>query len=111
MLALFYIFIGVAVGVSFWQITRMMNLREVIATDKDNDKQGKYFLAFLIFLYAMMIYCLIFLNVIMLPESASIEGEHDDNLFNLTFWLIGVVQFIMQFIIFYFTFRYRGKRE
>jgi len=111
MLALFYIFIGVAVGVSFWQITRMMNLREVIANDKDNDKQGKYFLAFLIFLYALMIYCLIFLNVIMLPESASIEGEHDDNLFNLTFWLIGVVQFIMQFIIFYFTFRYRGKKE
>ena len=111
MLALFYIFIGVAVGVSIWQITRMMNLREVIANDKDNDKQGKYFLAFLIFLYALMIYCLIFLNVIMLPESASIEGEHDDNLFNLTFWLIGVVQFIMQFIIFYFTFRYRGKKE
>ena len=111
MLALFYIFIGVAIGVSLWQITRMMNLREVIATDKDNDKQGKYFFAFLIFLYAVMIYCLIFLNVVMLPESASIEGEHDDNLFNITFWLIGIVQFMMQFIIFYFTFKYRGRKD
>lgn len=111
MLALFYIFIAVAVGVSFWQITRVMNLRSSIANDKDNDKQGKIALGFLVFLYAMMIYCLIAMNVIMLPESASIEGEHDDNLYNITFWLIGVVQFIMQFLIFFFSYKYRGKKE
>ena len=108
MLALFYIFIAVAIGVSFWQITRIMNLRSSIATDKDNATQGKLSLAFMAFFYAMMIYCLIYMNVIMLPESASIEGEHDDNLFNITFWLIGIVQFIMQFLIFYFTFKYKG---
>ncbi len=111
MLALFYIFIGVAIGVSFWQITRVMNLRGGIATDKDNNTQGKLGLAFMVFFYAMMIYCLIAMNVLMLPESASIEGEHEDALFNLTFWLIGIVQFIMQFLIFYFTFKYRGKKE
>ena len=111
MLALFYIFIGVAIGVSFWQITRIMNFRGVIATDKDNDNQGKYFLGFLVFLYAIMIYCLIALNVVMLPESASIEGEHEDNLFNITFWMIGIVQFLMQFVIFYFTFKYRGRKD
>ena len=110
MLALFYIFIGVAIGVSFWQITRILNFRGVIATDEDNSKQGKYAIYFMVFFYAMMIYCLIFMNVIMLPESASIEGEHDDNLFDITFWLIGVVQFAMQFLIFYFTFKYRGKK-
>lgn len=109
MLALFYIFIGVAIGVSFWQITRIMNLRGVIATDKDNDTQGKLFLVFTAFFYAMMIYCLIGMNVMMLPESASIEGEHDDTLFDVTFWLIGIVQFIMQFILFYFSYKYRGK--
>jgi len=109
MLALFYIFIGVAIGVSFWQITRILNLREVIATDKDNSNQGKYSIFFMVFFYAMMIYCLIFMNVLMLPESASYEGEHDDNLFDITFWLIGIVQFIMQFLIFYFTFKYRGQ--
>ncbi len=109
MLALFYIFIGVAIGVSFWQITRIMNLRGVIATDKDNDTQGKLFLVFTAFFYAMMIYCLIGMNVMMLPESASIEGEHDDNLFDVTFWLIGIVQFLMQFLLFYFSYKYRGK--
>jgi len=111
MLALFYIFIGVAIGVSAWQITRIMDFRSSIADDKDNAAQGKYALGFLAFLYAMMIYCLIFMNVIMLPESASIEGEHDDNLFDITFWLIGVVQFIMQFLIFYFTFKYKGRKD
>lgn len=111
MLALFYIFIAVAIGVSFWQITRIMNFRGVIATDEDNTKQGNYSLIFLAFIYGIMIYCLIFLNVIMLPESASIEGEHDDNLFNITFWLIGIVQFAMQFLIFYFTFKYKGSKD
>ena len=82
MLALFYIFIGIAIGVSFWQITRILNFRDVIANDKDNAKQGKYALYFMVFLYAMMIYC-----------------------------LIGVVQFIMQFLIFYFTFKYRGNKK
>ena len=37
MLALFYIFIGVAIGVSFWQITRVMDLRTLLQTDRDND--------------------------------------------------------------------------
>jgi cytochrome c oxidase subunit 2 len=111
MLALFYIFIGVAIGVSFWQITRIMNFRGVIATDEDNTKQGRNALLFMAFFYAMMIYCLIYMNVIMLPESASIEGEHDDNLFNITFILIGIVQFAMQFLIFYFTYKYKGSKD
>lgn len=111
MLALFYIFIAVALGVSFWQITRIMNFRSVIATDKDNDTQGKLAIGFLAFLYAMMIYCLIAMNVYLLPESASIEGEHDDRLFNITFILIGVVQFGMQFLIFFFSYKYRGNKD
>mgnify|MGYP003384033635 FL=1 len=111
MLALFYIFIAVAIGVSFWQITRILNLRSVIATDDDNNTQGKLFLVFIAVFYALMIYCLIALNVVMLPESASIEGEHEDNLFDITYWIIGIVQFIMQFFIFYFPYKYRGKKE
>ncbi len=111
MLALFYIFIAIAIGVSFWKITRIMNCRSVIASDKDNDTQGKIALGFLVFLYAMMIYCLIAMNVIMLPEAASTEGTHDDTLFDITFWLIGVVQFAMQFLIFYFSYKYRGNKN
>ena len=53
---------------------------------------------------------LIGMNVLMLPESASYEGENDDLLFDISFWMIGIVQFIMQFIIFFFTYKYRGKK-
>lgn len=111
MLALFYILIFVAVGVSIWQITRILNFRSSIANDKDNAAQAKNAIYFMVFLYAIMIYSLLALNVIMLPEAATFEGEHDDNLFNITFWIIGIVQFIMQFLIFYFTFKYKGEQE
>ena len=111
MLALFYILIFVAVGVSIWQITRILNFRGSIANDKDNAAQGKNAIYFMVFLYATMIYTLIAMNVIMLPEAASLEGEYDDNLFNITFWIIGIVQFIMQFLIFYFTFKYKGEKD
>ena len=110
MLALFYIFIGIAFGVSIWQITRIMNFRSVIATDKDNAFQGKMWIYFGVFFYAMMIYCLIWMNVLMLPESASVEGENDDLLFDISFWLIGIAQFAVQFLIFYFSWKYRGKK-
>ncbi len=111
MLALFYIFIGVAIGVSFWQITRIMNFRSVIATDKDNNTQGKLWILFAVAFYAMMIYCLIWMNVLMLPEAASLEGETDDLLFDVSFWLIGIVQFIVQFLIFWFSYKYRGRKD
>ena len=50
-----------------------------MATEKDNDFMGSFSLLFLIGFYILMGYCLFFLNDIMLPESASVEGENDDN--------------------------------
>ena len=46
----------------------------------------------------------------MLPESASIEGENDDFLFTTTFIVIGVVQFITQALLFFFSYKYRGVK-
>ena len=48
-------------------------------------------------------------RVVLLPQqSASLEGEDIDKLFVITMGLIIVVQFITQFLIYYFTFKYRG---
>jgi len=48
-------------------------------------------------------------RVVLLPRlSASLEGEDIDKLFVITMGLILVVQFITQFLIYYFTFKYRG---
>lgn len=128
MLALFYIFIAVAVSLGIWQVNKLTSYGKVIlkndknedvaafakleenpiATEKDNDIHGKLFLAFLVGFYILMGYCLFFLNDIMLPESASVEGENDDNLFLISFILIGVVQFATQALLFFFAYKYRG---
>jgi cytochrome c oxidase subunit 2 len=128
MLALFYIFIAVAIALGIWQVNKLTSYGKVIlrndkneevsaiakleenpiATEKDNDIHGKLFLVFLIGFYILMTYCLFFLNDIMLPESASIEGENDDNLFLISFILIGIVQFLTQGLLFYFSYKYRG---
>jgi len=128
MLALFYIFIAIGIALAIWQFKELIGFKKVIienkdfqkvyaiakteenptATEKDNDFHGKLLLGFLVVFYILMVYCLFFLNDIMLPESASIEGENDDNLFLITFVLIGIVQFITQFLLFYFSYKYRG---
>ena len=128
MLALFYIFIAIAFAVGIWQMNQILSFKKRIlkdkndneiivyakpeenpkTTQKDNDLQGKLFLVFLGGFYAMMIYCLVFLNDIMLPESASIEGENDDRLFAISMILIGIVQFVTQALLFIFSYKYRG---
>ncbi len=110
MTALIYIFIAIVTAIALWQITNIFNLKGVIATEKDNNTQGYLFAAFGVFFYVLMIYCLVAYNVVLLPESASIEGEHYDNLYVITMLLILFVQAITQFLLFYFAFKYRGKK-
>lgn len=129
MLALFYIFLTVAFAMGIWQVNQILSFKKrtlkdkndnefvVLAkpsenpktTEKDNDFQGKLFLLFLAGFYVMMIYCLVVLNDLMLPESASIEGESDDKLFTISMILIGIVQFITQALLFIFSYKYRGN--
>jgi len=127
MLALFYFFVAVAFALGVWQVNKLLSYRSLIgdikagksvnslegyenpiATPKDNDLQGKFMLIFLIGFYLLMGYCLIFLQDIMMPDSASIEGDDYDNLYRISFWLIGVVQFIIQAILYFFSYKYRG---
>ena len=67
--------------------------------------------AFLIGLYLLMGYCLIFLHDIMLPDTASVEGEDYDALYRLTFVVIGIVQFSTQALLFFFSYKYRGLKD
>lgn len=127
MLALFYFFVAVAFAIGIWQVNRLLTYRVIfkeikdgkkiitfendnnpIATEKDNDIQGKLFMVFLIGFYLLMGYCLIFLHDIMLPDAASVEGEDYDNLYVISFWLIGIVQFITQALLYFFSYKYRG---
>ena len=108
MTALLYVLLAIVISVSIWQITSILNLKGTIATERDNNTQGILFAAFGIFFYGLMIFSFWKYSVILLPESASVEGEEYDTLYLITMLLILFVQAVMQFLLFYFAFKYRG---
>ncbi|MBK5210412.1 MAG: cytochrome c oxidase subunit II [Flavobacteriaceae bacterium] len=108
MTALFYILLVIVIGIAIWQIISIFNLKGAIATEKDNNTQGILFAAFGIFFYGLMIFTFWKYSVILLPESASVEGVRIDNLYLVTMLLILFVQAVTQFLLFYFAFKYRG---
>ena len=108
MTALLYVLLAIVISVSIWQITSILNLKGTIATERDNNTQGILFAAFGVFFYGLMIFSFWKYSVILLPESASVEGEEYDTLYLITMLLILFVQAVMQFLLFYFAFKYRG---
>lgn len=110
MLALFYILIGISIASVIWQLTNIFNLKTDIANESDNDQQGKLMFAFMIGFYALMIFSFWKYSAVLLPEAASREGVRIDNLYMITMLLILVVQAIMQFLIFFFAYKYRGVK-
>jgi len=111
MKALFYILIFVVIATAFWQFFKILGLtkKDQVATEKENNINGWLMLGLGSFIYGLMLYSMFQGSVVLLPKlSASAEGEHIDKLFIITMTLIFVVQFITQFLIYFFTFKYRG---
>ena len=111
MKALFYILILFVIATAFWQVFKILGLtkKDQVATEKENDINGWLMLGLGGFIYGLMVYSMVQGKVVLLPRlSASLEGEDIDNLFVITMGLIIVVQFITQFLIYFFTFKYRG---
>jgi len=111
MKALFYILILFVIATAFWQVFKILGLtkKDQVATEKENNINGWLMLGLGGFIYGLMIYSMVQGRVVLLPRlSASLEGEDIDKLFIITMGLIIVVQFITQFLIYYFTFKYRG---
>ena len=108
MTALLYVLLAIVVGVGIWQIASIFNIKGAIATQKDNNAQGILFAVFGVAFYGFMIFCFVKYAGVMLPESASVEGERYDNLYLVTMLLILFVQAVTQFLLFYFAYKYRG---
>jgi cytochrome c oxidase subunit 2 len=111
MKALFYILILFVIAIAFWQIFKILGLtkKDQVATEKENNINGWLMLGLGGFIYGLMLYSMVQGRVVLLPRlSASLEGQDIDKLFIITMGLILVVQFITQFLIYYFTFKYRG---
>nr|WP_315231314.1 cytochrome c oxidase subunit II [uncultured Flavobacterium sp.] len=119
MTSLLVIIVLVLLAVALWQLTKIFDLTQVgsnsdsseIATDNDNNVQGYLMFGFLAFIYIFSIYGLFKWGPLVLHTPASAHGDEVDNLMNITWVLIFIVQAITQVLLHYFAFKYRGKKD
>ncbi len=105
--------------VTVWQMSKIYQLSRgsvpvdasQIASDKDNKMQGNLMLAFGIGFYLFMIYCFWFYSDRSLPEASSEHGSKFDNLMLISMAVIMFVQVITQGLLYYFTFKYQGRKD
>jgi cytochrome c oxidase subunit 2 len=110
--------IAILVIATLVQIVRVSELLSEIknkdvneVTDKDNNTQGILFLivgfGFLIFVVWQMITW----NHLLLPPASSVHGTQIDFLMKMSMGLILIVFFVLSPILFYFLYKYRGKKS
>ena len=119
MTSLLVIIVLILLAVALWQLTKIFDLTQVgsnsdrseVATDNDNNVQGYLMFGFLAFIYIFSIYGLFKWGPLVLHTPASAHGGEVDNLMNITWVLIFIVQAITQVLLHYFAFKYRGKKD
>ena len=103
-------------AISVWQITKIFEISNLgakkddsqVASEKDNDLQGKLMFAFLVFIYLVTIYSFVSYTKVLLPDSASEHGYTYDKLMLISFLVIFFVQTVTQALLHYFAYEYRG---
>ena len=106
----------VLISISVWQITKIFEISNLgvkkddsqVASEKDNDLQGKLMFAFLVFIYLVTIYSFVSYTKVLLPDSASEHGYTYDKLMLISFLVIFFVQTVTQALLHYFAYKYRG---
>ena len=103
-------------AISVWQITKIFEISNLgakkddsqVASEKDNDLQGKLMFAFLVFIYLVTICSFVSYTKVLLPDSASEHGYTYDKLMLISFLVIFFVQTVTQALLHYFAYKYRG---
>ena len=119
MTSLLVIIVLLLLSVALWQLTKIFDLSQVgssknssgVADDNDNNIQGYLMFGFLAFMYIFTIYGLIKWGGFVLHTPASAHGGEIDNLMNITWVVIFFVQAITQALLYYFGFKYRGRKD
>ena len=119
MTSLLVIIVLVLLATALWQLTKIFDLTQVgkksddsqVATDNDNNIQGYLMFGFLAFIYIFTIYGLLKWGNLPLHTPASEHGGTVDNLMNITWVLIFIVQAVTQVLLHYFAFKYRGNKD
>jgi cytochrome c oxidase subunit II len=119
MTSLLVIIVLVLLAIALWQLTKIFDLTQVgantnnsqVANDDDNKLQGYLMFGFLAFIYIFTVYGLLKWGGLVLHTPASAHGAEVDNLMNITWILIFIVQTITQGLLYYFSFKYSGKKD
>lgn len=117
MTAFLVVLVIILFGVAVWQMNKIFQLSKPqqdntseISSDKDNSLNGYLMLGFVIFMYALLIACFWLWGDVLLPVSASEHGVEIDQLMLVSMALIFVVGIFTEWLLFYFAFKYRGKK-
>lgn len=118
MTTLFTLVVLVLAGVAIGQIVRVLELSNAIkgkdenaVTDKDNNNQGWLMLVFLFVMFIGFLWAAIAYWDVLLPKSASEHGAQIDNLMSISMWVITAMFVVTQPLLFYFAFKYRGRKS
>jgi cytochrome c oxidase subunit 2 len=101
---------GITQFVRILELTSGMRGDDNKVTDRDNSIQGSLMMLWMIVMMGSFFWMLNKWGGEMLPVPASEHGVQIDNLMNITMGIILVVFFITQPILFYFAWRYRGRK-
>lgn len=112
----FTIAVIVLVFVVIFQIAKASEYVSVLKGEENSKRQnnkinGFLMIAFLVLGLIGVFYCHEILKGRILGESASIEGERVDSMFYLTVIVTGIVFFITQIALFWFSYKYQEKEN
>ncbi|MEZ4858893.1 MAG: cytochrome c oxidase subunit II [Flavobacteriaceae bacterium] len=117
MTAFLVVLVIILFGVALWQMGKIFQLSKdksdptsQIANDKDNNVHGWLSLFFVLFVYALAFFSHWRWSNVFLPQSASEHGVNIDQLWLISMVLIFIVGIVTQWLLFYFSFKYRGRK-
>jgi cytochrome c oxidase subunit II len=117
MMTLLIIIALVLLVVAAHQLLRVVELSRVIkgepewkVTESDNRLMGAGLFAFVFLLFGFCIWHLYVYADKLLPEAASVHGKDIDWLFNFNLIIITIVFIVTNFVLFYFSWKYYGRR-
>ncbi len=119
MTAFLTIIIVLFVAVAIWQMVKIFDLAQTnsisetsgVATDYDNKINGYLMMGFLAFIYIITIICFVkWGDLPLMSNAASEHGPGLDNLMIISMVIIFFVQTVTQFILHWFSFKYRGEK-
>ncbi len=112
-----YFIIALAI-IAFVQIVRIFELatklkggQKIEVTDKENHYNALAMLVLGLGFVLFVAYSFVLWGDLLLPESASLHGAKIQGLWDTTMYLILFVFFVTHPILFWFTYKYRGRKD